>query len=158
VIFPNARERFEQLLSSVLRQKHHTYPCTARQGPARLRVGVDLVHVDAVAETLDSVHRERYLERIYTTAEVAACQTPTGIDPLKLAARFAAKEATMKMLAVGDKPVGWRNIELARDPYGAPMMILSGPAADYAERAALSQIAVSVSHDGEYAAAIVVGS
>lgn len=123
-----------------------------------LRVGVDLVHVGIVAETLHSTQRERYLERIYTPAEVDACRSSAGIDPLKLAARFAAKEATMKMLAVGDKPVNWRDIELARGPDGAPKVLLSGSVERYAREAALREIAVSVSHEGEYAAVVVVGS
>jgi len=65
-----------------------------------VRVGIDLVSVDAVRQSL-SEHGEHYLSRVYSEREVRDCTTPSGPDPERLAARFAAKEATLKVLRPG---------------------------------------------------------
>jgi holo-[acyl-carrier protein] synthase len=146
------------LLSYCRRLGHRAASLSAPHDEPGLRVGIDLVHVGVVSDTLLSSQRERYLDRIYTPAEITACRTSTGIDPLKLAARFAAKEATMKMLGVGDRPAPWGSIELCRGADGRPSMNLRGAAKIYAREASVKHIAVSLSHDGEYATAVVVGS
>ena len=63
-----------------------------------LRVGIDLVDVAAVADSLRGAHRDHYLHRVYTEREVATAAGPSRVEPERLAARFAAKEATMKAL------------------------------------------------------------
>jgi holo-[acyl-carrier protein] synthase len=119
-----------------------------------LRVGIDLCKAatveDAVAE-----HGQRYLDRLYSDAEQEQCKG----DSLKLAARFAAKEATMKVLAPDpDDAVPWPSIEVVRNAPTAPSLRLHGAAAALAERAGLSDFQVSFTHEDEYAAAVVVGT
>ena len=84
-------------------------------GNGSLRVGTDLVPVGEVA---DSVARfgDRYVGRIYTDHEFASCcQGTPSVVAAGLAARFAAKEATIKVLRpVGQQP-DWRSIEIRRD-------------------------------------------
>jgi holo-[acyl-carrier protein] synthase len=129
-----------------------------------LRVGIDLVKAATIADAL-AEHGARYLERVYTPAEVADC-TPRAIrgapgampDPLRLAARFAAKEAAMKVLQPGDAAVPWPSIEVVRTPGGAPSLRLHGPAADMAAEAGLTAFALSFTHEDAYAAAVVVGT
>jgi holo-[acyl-carrier protein] synthase len=118
-----------------------------------LRVGIDLVQASTVAEAL-AEHGERYLQRVYTATEIAQC----GGDPLRLAARFAAKEAAMKVLRPGDAAVPWPSIEVVRDPEGVPVLTLHGPAAELAAGAGIREFAVSLTHEGQYAAAVVVGT
>jgi holo-[acyl-carrier protein] synthase len=103
-------------------------------GPMPTRVGIDLVSVDAVQDAI-RLHAERYLERIYTEGELKDCQTTDGVDPLRLAARFAAKEATLKVLRPGDEEIPWRAIEVLRYPSGWVGLQLSGPAASLAASA-----------------------
>jgi holo-[acyl-carrier protein] synthase len=92
---------------------------------------------------------------VYTPQEVADCKA----DPLRLAARFAAKEATMKVLQPPpDAAVPWPAIEVVRNAPGAPSIRLHGPAAQLAETAGLTAFALSFSHEDEYAAAVVVGT
>jgi holo-[acyl-carrier protein] synthase len=123
-----------------------------------LRVGIDLVKASTVAEAL-AEHGERYLRRVYTDAEVAQCGGPGGSpDPLRLAARFAAKEAAMKVLRPGDAAVPWPAIEVVRDPAGVPQLTLHGPAAELADDAGLTDFALSLTHEDAYAAAVVVGT
>jgi holo-[acyl-carrier protein] synthase len=137
-----------------------------RQGPVRLRgslamplrVGIDLVKASTVAEAI-AEHGERYLTRVYTAAELANCTGPDGApDPLRLAARFAAKEAAAKVLLSGDDALPWATIEVVRHPGGAPTLRLHGEAQELAEAAGLTELALSFTHEDEYAAAVVVGT
>lgn len=121
-----------------------------------VRVGIDLVEVDAVREAVRT-HRERYLTRIYTEREVADCQTPHGPDHQRLASRFAAKEAALKVLRPDEDAIPWRAIEVRRDGAGWAEIRLTGVAARRAVAAHLGELAVSISHEHGYAAAVVVG-
>jgi holo-[acyl-carrier protein] synthase len=109
----------------------------------KLRIGIDLVDVDDVRDSL-RVHGERYLQRIYTERELAESRG----RPERLAERFAVKEAALKALRTADEPVPWRAIEVS----GASLR-LSGQAA---ELAAGLELAVSSSHEGPVAAAVVI--
>jgi holo-[acyl-carrier protein] synthase len=123
-----------------------------------LRIGIDLAKASTVAEAL-AEHGEHYLRRVYTDAEVAQCGGPDGApDPLRLAARFAAKEAAMKVLRPGDAAVPWPSIEVVRDTTGVPVLTLHGPAAELAAAAGLTDFALSLTHEDAYAAAVVVGT
>ncbi len=117
-----------------------------------LRVGIDLASVDAVRESIES-HGERYLERVYTAGELADC----GRDPERLAARFAAKEAAIKVLQPAEgEAVPWRTIAVRRRASGAVELELSGEAAELADRAGIRELALSFSHERGCACAIVV--
>ncbi len=118
------------------------------------RVGIDLVSVDSVREAL-SAHAERYLERIYTKNELEDCSTPSGIDAERLAARFAAKEATLKVLRPGVVTPPFHSIEVCRRPGGWVELELSGAAATLAEEAGLSNFALSITHEHGFASAVV---
>jgi holo-[acyl-carrier protein] synthase len=122
-----------------------------------MRVGIDLVCVDAVQESI-ATHAERYLRRIYTDREIDDCTSAQGVDPRRLAARFAAKEATIKALRAGYAGISWRTIEVLRNTDGSVELELSGPAADLAVESGLTAFALSITHDGEYASAVVVAS
>jgi holo-[acyl-carrier protein] synthase len=120
-----------------------------------VRVGIDIVSVDSVRQSIED-HAERYLERVYTERELADCSTPAGIDPERLAARFAAKEAALKVLRPGDVGLSLRAIELRRDPHGWVELKLSAAAAALASDSGVSNFAVSITHEGGFASAVVV--
>jgi holo-[acyl-carrier protein] synthase len=120
-----------------------------------VRVGIDLVSVQAVRESLRT-HEDRYLERVYTAREVTECRTADGMDAERLAARFAAKEATLKVLRPRDGGVPWSAIEVLRDPGGWVDLALTGAAAELAEAAGVAELAVSLTHEGGFASAVVV--
>jgi holo-[acyl-carrier protein] synthase len=135
----------------------------AKRGAARrgargrvpaMRVGIDLVKVADVAEAL-AEHGQHYLDRVYTPQEQEDCRN----EPLKLAARFAAKEATAKVLeARRDDALPWPSIEVIRLTDRAPTLQLHGPAAELAEAGGITELALSFTHEDEYAAAVVVGT
>ncbi len=120
-----------------------------------IRVGIDLVRVDSVADSVRE-HAERYLQRLFTERELADCQTGAGLSCERLASRFAAKEATIKVLRPGDRALPWRAIEVRRDASGWVGLELSGSAATLASEAGLEEFALSLTHEHGLAAAVVV--
>lgn len=120
-----------------------------------MRVGIDLVHVPCVRDSLQRFGR-RYLGRVYTAGEIA----DAGVDPLRLperlAARFAAKEAAIKAFGLADVGVAWTDMEVSRAADGHCSLRLHGAAYQRAEALGASTIALSLTHDGDYAAAVVV--
>ncbi len=120
-----------------------------------IRVGIDLVSADAVRDSI-AAHGERYLQRVYSEREVADCGTAAGLDPERLAGRFAAKEAAFKVLRVGDEAVAWRDVEVRRDPSGWVELRLSGQAANLAATAGIGDLALSLSHERGFGVAVVL--
>jgi holo-[acyl-carrier protein] synthase len=116
-----------------------------------MRVGIDLVSPEEVRASV-SAHGERYLERIYTVEELRDC----AAEPLRLAARFAAKEATMKALGRTDEPLPWHSIGVRSDADGRPSLELTGPAAALAAERGVVDLAVSLTHERQLAGAIVL--
>jgi holo-[acyl-carrier protein] synthase len=117
-----------------------------------LRVGTDLIEIDRIE---DAVHRwgERFLEKIFTPQERAVYSERIS----SLAARFAAKEATSKALGTGlMTEIPWTDIEVLSGPSGEPGLYLHGRARDIADRLGLNEWALSLSHSGSHALAVVV--
>ncbi len=119
----------------------------------RCRVGVD---VTSIAEVAEAAADPRYLERVYTGHERACCTGAAAVVAAGLAARFAAKEAVVKVLRpVGPRPP-WRSIEVRRTAGGACELSLSGAASALAAEAGISELTLSLTHEGPWAAAVVV--
>lgn len=128
-------------------------------GEMAVRVGIDLVRVSTVAQAVRD-HGERYLRRIYTDGELHDCHaavsdTLDGVATERLAARFAAKEAALKVLRPAGDAIPWRDIELVRQPAGWVELRLAGRAAAAAVAQGLDDFAVSISHEHDYATAVV---
>ena len=120
-----------------------------------IRVGADVVAVHQVADSVDRFGL-RYLQRVYTEHELSSCSGSAQVQAASLAARFAAKEATIKVLRpVGHQP-DWRSVEVHRHAEGWCTMSLSGHAAVLADEAGIAELAVSLTHEGDVAAAVVV--
>jgi len=122
-----------------------------------VRVGIDLASVDSVRDSIRT-HGEHYLKRIYTECELEDCSTAAGVDPERLAARFAAKEATLKVLRPDEEGIPWNTIEVRRHPAGWVELELSGPAAALAADAGVTELALSIAHEGGFASAVVIAS
>ncbi len=113
-------------------------------------VGIDLTSTDEVRDSI-RCFGDRYLKRVYTAQELRDC----GRDPARLAARFAAKEATNKALRAPDR-LPWQTIEIQRDLTGAPALALTGAAQILAEQRGCRRLALSLTHEQGHAAAVVV--
>ena len=120
-----------------------------------LRVGVDLVQVSRVTESVD-LFGDRFLRRVFTEDEIAYATSAPAAASERLAARFAAKEATMKALGLVEDPCDWRHIEVRRQPSGACDLALHGAVREAAARLGVDGISLSMSHEGDYATAVVI--
>ncbi len=116
-----------------------------------LSCGVDLVEIDRI-ERLVERWGGRFLEIVFTPAEIAYC----GLRAPQLAARFAAKEATMKALGTGRRGIGWREIEVVTEPSGRPSLALRGAAQRRAGELGWTAIELSLTHSRTDALALVV--
>lgn len=116
-------------------------------------LGTDLVDVARLRRTL--ARTPSLVEKLFTEGERSYAQGAN--DPAeRYAARFAAKEATMKALGVGLGAFGWHDVEVVRSDSGAPTLRVTGRAAELAEAAGVTRWAVSLSHTEGMAQAVVV--
>ncbi len=114
-------------------------------------IGVDIIEIARIKQAI-ARRGERFLHRVYTDPEISLY----GRNPASLAARFACKEAVVKLL--DRKDISWREIETLSRPGGKPFLNLYGRAQAEAKRLGLKEIAVSLSHSKEYAIAAVAGT
>jgi holo-[acyl-carrier protein] synthase len=115
-------------------------------------IGIDVVEVDRIAAAIERLG-EPFLAKLFTQRERAYCQAQKK-SALHYAARFAAKEAVSKALGTGiGGQAGWLDLEITRDPSGAPKLMLQGNAADFAKQHGITEIQISLTHARDYAAA-----
>jgi len=118
-----------------------------------LGIGMDIVDVDDVEDSV-ARHGDRYLQRVFSPRELAACAN--GTDTRRLAAHFAAKEATFKALSGEDEALDWRSVEVLLGASGDTTVELSGPAERLARNAGIVRLAASVGTTRRHATAVVV--
>jgi holo-[acyl-carrier protein] synthase len=115
-------------------------------------VGVDLAQIPRLRRVVERWD-DRFLRRVFTDEAIAYCRRRR--DPVPhFAARFAAKEATLKALGTGlSMGVSWRELEVRRERGRAPTMVLTGRTKAIARAKGASRVLLSLSHDGDYAMA-----
>jgi holo-[acyl-carrier protein] synthase len=122
-----------------------------------LVVGTDIVDVADVEAAIRSFG-DRYLNRVFTERELSYCLAPGRAPAPHLAARFAAKEAALKVLRPEkNEAIPPKSIEALRTEGGWCELSLSGAALALARRAGLTGFSMSLSHEARYATAVVVG-
>ena len=126
----------------------------ARHHDSRLYVGIDVVQISRVADSLQRFG-DRFTSRLFTGGEAAYARQSGPLAPERLAARFAAKEAAIKAFDLGNAGVDWRDIEVCKLEGGACRLVLHGKAAALVAQRGIGDIALSLSHDGDYATAVV---
>ena len=129
----------------------------SRQPATKVRIGADLIHIDTVGNSIERFG-SRYLERVFTPAEIEYCQRSESERLRRFAARFAAKEATLKVLRPDQHWLDWRSIEVIKTPGGWCEIALHGAAALLAQRAGVAALSVSLSHEDSYALATVAAT
>jgi len=123
---------------------------TVPEGTTEL--GIDIIKVDRIRETI-ARFGERFSRRVLTDGE----RRYVRARPETFAGRWAAKEAVSKVLGLGVRGIGWKDIEVERLPTGQPAIRLHGRAAQRAEQLGMGRIAVSITHESDYAVAIAFG-
>ena len=117
-------------------------------------LGVDIVEVERIERAITR-WGEAFIRRIYTPREIERSAAPVVVSA-RLAARFAAKEAVMKALGVGWCALAWREIEIANDHQGRPMVRLHGAALQIARSRGVVEVQVALSHTHDHAVANAV--
>ncbi len=120
--------------------------------PGTTELGIDIIKVDRIRDTL-ARFGQRFTDRVLTPAE----QRYVRGRPETMAGRWAAKESVSKVLGLGVRGIGWKDIEVERLPTGQPAVRLHGRAAARAEQLGMGRIALSITHEAEYAVAIAFG-
>ncbi len=115
-------------------------------------LGIDIISVQRIRETLERFG-SRFSQRVLTPSE----QRYVRDRPETFAGRWAAKEAVSKVLGLGVRGIGWRDIEVERLPTGQPVVRLHGRAEARARQLGMERIALSISHEADYAVAIAFG-
>ena len=115
-------------------------------------LGIDIIRVERIRASLERFG-SRFTQRVLTPAE----QRYVRDRPETMAGRWAAKEAVSKVLGLGVRGIGWRDIEIERLPTGQPAVRLHGRAQVRAEQLGMGRIAVTISHEADYAVAMAFG-
>ena len=118
-----------------------------------LRTGIDLIELHRLEEISPAI-RERFLKRVFTTAELV----DTRVALNSLSGRFAAKEAVAKVLGCGIGPVSWKDIEILTGSAGEPILKLHGNAVKIAAEMHLEVWSISISHSRTQAVAVAVAA
>ena len=117
----------------------------------RHEIGIDLIDVDRIHTVLGRFP-DRFRLRVLTESEQRYC----GRKVERIAGRWAAKEAISKVLGLGVRGVGWREIEILPNRAGAPQVRLYERAARRATALDLEDVTVSISHERRMAVAVAV--
>lgn len=129
---------------------------SATHQPQRLRgqLGFDLAQISAIRDSL-RVFGERFARRLFTPHELDYANSGHGVQAQRLAARFAAKEAVIKALGLSEAGVDWRDIEVVKLSGGSCAIALHGRVAQLAAAMGAGPLSLSLSHEGDYAGAVV---
>ena len=117
--------------------------------------GIDLVDFGRIEKMLEK-HPKRFLDRVFTpTEQTDADNTKNRIE--KLAGRFAAKEAVMKLIGTGWRDgIAWTDIEVVNNPLGQPIVTVTGKVKELADQQGVEQITLSITHTSNFAIASAV--
>ncbi len=117
-------------------------------------IGIDLIEIHRLKKAIEN---PLFVQRVFTPAERAYCDSRGRQNAASYAARFAAKEAVMKALGTGLSGGGtWQDIEILPDEKGQPLMQLTGFFGDLAAEMQISRVFVTMSHAQEFATAQVL--
>ena len=121
----------------------------------KIKIGTDIVEINRVQSAYKRFGK-RFLKRVLTEVEIKYVTSNSKSLIQRLAGRFAAKEATSKVLGTGLRGVYFKEIEIIREPSGAPKIVLHKRALKKAKEKRLTNFEVSISHERDFAVAIVV--
>jgi holo-[acyl-carrier protein] synthase len=112
--------------------------------------GIDLVDFPRIDEMIKR-HGGRFLDRIFTPVEQDYADSNRNRTE-KLAGRFAAKEAVLKMLGTGWRgKIAWTDIEVINSPTGQPEVVLTGEVKKIADKLGIKHISISITHTANFA-------
>lgn len=121
---------------------------------AILGIGLDIVELERIGR-LYGRYGSRFVARFCAPGEAQPRHGTALIE--HLGGLFAAKEAVLKALGTGwAQGLGFRQVEVVRDPSGAPAIRLHGAAAQRAEQLGALRTHLTITHERAYAAAFAI--
>jgi holo-[acyl-carrier protein] synthase len=120
-------------------------------------LGTDLIECSRIRRILEQ-HGDAFLERLLTPDERAYVQQFHRDIVPRVAGRFAAKEAIVKVLGTGLRgKLAWRDMEILNDANGKPVVTLHDGCREVADRLGIATVLISITHTENYAAATAIG-
>ena len=119
--------------------------------------GIDIIEISRIREMLER-HGDRFVERVFTAREAGYCREHRDPVP-RFAARFAAKEAALKVIGTGWRDgIAWTDVEVVNEPSGAPTLRVCGLVETRARELGILRWTISLSHSRDFAVASVIGT
>ena len=114
-------------------------------------IGVDLVSINRIAK-IYLKYPERFLSRLFNEKEKETFLKGNK-STASLAARFAGKEAVLKALGCGIGPAALKEVEIITRTGSQPQVRLHGEALKQAKIKAVTEIAITMTHEPPFACA-----
>lgn len=116
-------------------------------------IGVDILEVGRMERAM---RIKGFREKVFTSVEIAYCESKGTHRIESYAARFAAKEAMGKALGTGVQVSQLQQIEVISGEDGRPTLCFSGDVARLAKSLKVKKAYISLSHTAENAVAQVI--
>ncbi len=121
-----------------------------------ISIGTDIIECVRIAQMIEK-HGEVFLQRVFTQREIVYCSSRKAATQ-HYAGRWAAKEAVLKVLGTGwAKGIQWTDIEVVNEVSGAPVIKITGKAAEIAKERGILEVMITISHCRAYATAVAMG-
>lgn len=117
-------------------------------------IGTEIIECVRIAKMIER-HGELFLERVYTVDEVDLCSRHVS-SMQQYAARWAAKEATVKALRGRPHGIRWNQIEVTIDNTIGPGIKLNGRAAQWADQCGIVTVQISFGSCRTHASAFAI--
>ena len=118
--------------------------------------GIDLIECKRIRDVWKR-HGDRFTDRMLTDAELEYVRKFTKDVVPRMAGRFAAKEAILKLVGTGWRgKIAWTDIEVINNAVGQPEVNLTGEVKAIAGRLGIKQISVSITHTANFAIASAI--
>ena len=121
-----------------------------------ISIGTDIIECVRIAQMIEK-HGEVFLQRVFTQREILYCSSRKAATQ-HYAGRWAAKEAVLKVLGTGwAKGIQWTDLEVVNEVSGAPIIKITGKAAEIARERGIRDVIITISHCRAYATAFATG-
>ena len=121
-----------------------------------ISIGTDIIECVRIAQMIEK-HGEVFLQRVFTQKEILYCSSRKAATQ-HYAGRWAAKEAVLKVLGTGwAKGIQWTDVEVVNEVSGAPVIKITGKAAEIAKEKGIREVMITISHCRAYATAFATG-
>jgi holo-[acyl-carrier protein] synthase len=113
--------------------------------------GTDIIEISRIKESIEKTG-DKFINKIYTLAEIEYCESKNNVKYQHYAARFASKEAVFKAIStLNINGISWKDIEIKNDNIGKPYVSILNKNIEK-----LQNIDLSISHCKEYAVAVAI--